>query len=116
MPWRLIGFILLFGIFVVFIAFNLGNTCDINLIFHSFSKVPVFLTALVSFVLGMLGTLPFTLSIVLKKKTKAGGPAPAGTSSGEKTSKAKKKLFKKDKKAPAVDGDLGGDNGPYGIN
>jgi uncharacterized integral membrane protein len=110
MPWRLIGFIVLFGIFVVFISFNLGNACDINLIVHTFTGVPVYLTALFSFVLGMLCTVPFMLSRLLKKKSKTPADSPAGGVS----SKTKKKAEKKS--ASDFDGDLGGENGPYGIN
>ncbi|MDR1238526.1 MAG: hypothetical protein LBK27_00270 [Treponema sp.] len=71
MPWRLIGFIILFGIFLVFIGFNLENRCDISFVFHVFPQVPVFLTAFFSFVVGMLCTLPFAVAIRKKRKNKA---------------------------------------------
>jgi uncharacterized integral membrane protein len=108
MPWRLISFIVLFGIFVVFIAFNLGNTCNINLLFHTFSDVPVFLTVLVSYALGMFCSLPFVISLALKKKNKA----PKEPSLSGKPAAAKKKAGKKIEDAYLE----GGDNGPYGIN
>lgn len=70
MPWRLIGFILLFGIFLFFIAFNLDNRCDINFGFQKIEGVPVFLTAFSSFVLGMFCAIPFVFSFRRKKKEK----------------------------------------------
>ncbi|MDR1445710.1 MAG: hypothetical protein LBI90_02315 [Treponema sp.] len=70
MPWRLIGFILIFAVFLVFIAFNLQNNCDINLIFRVFPEVPVYLTAFSSFILGMFCAIPFILGIRKKKSGK----------------------------------------------
>ena len=97
MPWRLIGFIIILGIFLVFIAFNLDNKCDINVVFHTFKDVPVFLTAFASFVLGMLCAVPLAVSLRLKKKNKGekeergkdkkdGGKKGAGEKSGPETS------------------------------
>jgi uncharacterized integral membrane protein len=71
MPWRLIGFILLFGIFLAFITVNLGNVSDISFGFREFTGVPVYLTVFASFITGMLCALPFIFSL-RKKKEKAG--------------------------------------------
>jgi uncharacterized integral membrane protein len=70
MPWRLIGFIIIFAVFLVFIAFNLQNSCDINLIFRVFPEVPVYLTAFSSFILGMLCAIPFIPALKKKKDGK----------------------------------------------
>jgi uncharacterized integral membrane protein len=118
MPWRLIGFILLFGIFLVFIAFNLGNKCDINFGFRVFNEVPVFLTAFSSFALGMLCALPFIFSIRRKKKDKAAGKGEPPTAlpaeiPGEQGSKGRKKWGKK---SAAPDAGIPEEGGPYGIN
>ena len=111
MPLRLIGFILAFGVFLVFVAFNLGNTCDINFGFTSLKDVPVFLTAFSSFVLGMLCSLPFMLRARLKRKNKA--------EKGEDTAadaKPKKRWGKK-KDAPSTPENSSFSNGgPYGVN
>jgi uncharacterized integral membrane protein len=91
MPWRLIGFILLFGIFLVFIVFNLDNRCNINFGFRVFSEVPVFLTVFTSFIVGMLCTLPFAFAIRKKRKDKAGknpGPGLPVPKPGKKRGKA----------------------------
>ena len=69
MPWRLIGLILIFAILLLFVGFNMGNTCDINFWFTKDKAVirdaPVFLTVFFSVFAGMLCTLPF----VLRKRT-----------------------------------------------
>ncbi|MDR1099159.1 MAG: hypothetical protein LBL28_01625 [Treponema sp.] len=112
MPWRLIGFIVLLGIFLVFIAFNLDNRCDINFGFRVFQGVPVFFTVFSSFVVGMLCALPFAVSLRKKKK--------------DRLEKAKKdtdlpppKPGKKRGKSPDLP-ELSPlppeDEGPYGIN
>lgn len=61
MPFKLIGTIILLVLITIFCGFNLeeANKCDINLIFHVFEKVPVFLTVLTSFLAGIVVMLPF---------------------------------------------------------
>jgi uncharacterized integral membrane protein len=120
MPWRLIGFILLFGIFLVFIAFNLGNKCDIRFWFGvEFQEVPVFLTAFASFILGMLCSVPFVFSLRRKKKDKPGKNAGDSSGkllpeiSGDPALKPRKKWGKK-KDAPETG--LPEETNPYGIN
>jgi uncharacterized integral membrane protein len=107
MPWRLILFIIVFAVFLGFIAFNLGNTCDISFGFTSFKDVPVFFTVFSSFMLGMLCTLPVVFG---RKKRK--DPA-------KDEPKLKKKWGKK-KDEPAelapVEGGVFSDGGPYGVN
>jgi uncharacterized integral membrane protein len=103
MPWRLIGWILILGVFLVFIALNLGNSCGISFGFHTFSNVPVYLTALSSFVLGLLCAVPVMVSLYFGKRK--GGPAK------EKKEKGRKKGGET---APAEV--LPGENGPYGID
>jgi uncharacterized integral membrane protein len=110
MPWRLIGFIVLFGIFLVFIAFNLGNTCDINFGFRVFQQVPVFLTAFASFALGLFCAIPFILSFRLKKKDKPGKDGVAVPAD-----KPAKKWGKK-QEISELESPSEGDKGPYGIN
>jgi uncharacterized integral membrane protein len=122
MPWRLIGFILFFGIFLVFIAFNLGNNCDINFGFGvEFKDVPVFLTAFASFILGMLCAVPFVFSIRRKKKDKTAGKggAPAALPaefSGDPADGKPRKRWGKKNDAPPVGAEGPEEGGPYGIN
>ena len=67
MPWRLILFIVVFAVFLVFITFNLDNRCDISFGVVVFPSVPVFLTVFASFFLGLLCTLPFIASAQKKR-------------------------------------------------
>ena len=70
---RLIIFIIIFAIFLAFIVLNLENKCDISFGFIAFNEVPVFLSALSSFVLGMLVTVPLLLTRGKKREK----PAPS---------------------------------------
>jgi uncharacterized integral membrane protein len=74
MPWRLIGFIILFGILLAFTALNLDNRCNINFGFREFQEVPVFFTAFASFAAGLICALPFVLAFRGKKKVPAAKP------------------------------------------
>ena len=69
MPWRLIQIIITFAIFILLVAFNLGNKCNVSIGFYTFKDVPVFLTAFSAFVLGMLCSLPFVIKGKIKRKT-----------------------------------------------
>ena len=71
MPWRLIIFIIIFAVFLVFITFNLENKCDISFGIVSIKEVPVFVTVFTSFAMGLLCALPLVIHI---KKKKAGLP------------------------------------------
>jgi len=71
MPWRLILFIIIFIVFLVFITFNLDNRCDLSFGVVKFEQVPVFLSVFVSFVLGLICSLPFILLTKRKKGEKS---------------------------------------------
>ena len=67
---RLICFLLIFAVFLVFIGLNLGNNCDVNLGFRTFTNTPVYITALGSFFLGMLCSIPVLLAFKDRKQQK----------------------------------------------
>jgi uncharacterized integral membrane protein len=126
-----IFFILVFAIFLCFIVFNLGNASDVSLGFTSFSDIPVFVTALFSFALGMLFTFPVLFTVGRSRRQKA-AKALAEKSQGEdaqgeplriadsKEQVPKKKLFgRKPPKNPdpVPDEDkIKKENSPYGID
>jgi uncharacterized integral membrane protein len=56
MPWRLIKFIVIFALFLIFIFFNIDNKSDINFGFTRIREAPVYLTVFTSFVIGMAVT------------------------------------------------------------
>jgi uncharacterized integral membrane protein len=103
MPWRLIGFILLFAFCLVFIGFNLDNPCDISFGFFELSGVPVYLIAFSAFVLGMLWAVPYIISLRLKRK-----PSRDAVTD-------KKKRDPRKGQAPEEEL-LPGPGGPYGID
>ncbi|HCC38225.1 MAG TPA: hypothetical protein DEQ14_11815 [Treponema sp.] len=111
MPWRLIGFIITFGVFLVFAAFNLENSSDINFGFASIKNIPVFITAFSSFILGMLCALPVAFRSGTKKKQKI---AARETTGNEKNKNHKEKKSEFPEIEPIDTGFSGG--GPYGVN
>lgn len=56
---RLITTIISLVVLAFFVGFNLDNKCDVNLLFHTFRQTPVFFTIIISFVIGIIFTLPF---------------------------------------------------------
>ncbi|GHV60598.1 hypothetical protein AGMMS49587_02440 [Spirochaetia bacterium] len=116
MPWRLIGFILIFALLVVFIAFNLDNKSDISFGFAKIEQAPVYLTAFSSFALGMILAVPFVISLRLKRKAPRGeadAPSPRRWGKGKKkddSGEAEEIL------GEASNGVPRGGGGPYGIN
>jgi uncharacterized integral membrane protein len=116
MPWKLLGFIVFFGILLVFIGLNLGNSCDISFGFTTVKAVPIYLTGFSAFVLGLLCAIPLMISLRFKKNKSRNTPAvDAGDT---KNPKFGKKRSRQKKDAPPEEGvtqdAFGG--GPYGIN
>ena len=68
MPWKLILFIIVIVFVAIFVGVNHATVCNISLIFTEFQQVPVYITILVSFIVGILIMLPFTVG---KKRGKA---------------------------------------------
>lgn len=60
MPWRLILFAIFLILLVCFVGVNLSNTCAVSLIFVTYQDVPVYISILIAFALGMLIMIPFT--------------------------------------------------------
>ncbi|MDR2068493.1 MAG: hypothetical protein LBP71_01315 [Spirochaetaceae bacterium] len=116
MPWRLIGFVVFFGILLVFIGLNLNNSCDISFGFTTIEAVPIYLTVFSAFVLGLFCTIPLMVSLRFRKSKSR--DAPAVDAGDTKNHKAGKKRNKKKDENPAEDVvqvpfDGGGS---YGIN
>jgi len=103
---RLISFIVVFVIFLCFIMFNLPNKCDVSFGFTTIKDVPIFLSALFSFLLGMLVTVP----MILFGKKKPKPVMPETSNSGSKLN-----LFKK-AEIKSVPDDIKKEDSPYGID
>ena len=68
---RLIVFILICSIFLVFIVFNLENKSDISFGFMTFEEIPVFVIVFSAFLFGMLFAVPFAVSFGKNRKNPA---------------------------------------------
>ena len=124
MPIKLIGTIILLILVTIFAGVNLDNKCDITFIFYTFKDIPVFMTVIISFAIGAVVMLPFTLGRKRKKNQKVEQKPQeqpvkatkeesktlfdfkikrdASPEKGEKPKKEKKSLFgRKSKKAEA---------------
>ena len=123
-----IFFILVFAVFLCFIIFNLGNASNVSLGFKIFTDVPVFVTALFSFALGMLFVFPLIFTVGRKRKLKAAraraeSPQIEGGDSrivDSRVQPQKKKLFGfKPSKKPDPSSEeekIQKENSPYGID
>ncbi len=70
MPWKFVTVLVILGIVLLFVAFNVNNTSDISFGIYRAEDVPIFLSLFIAFFLGFLVTLPFALSSS-SRKTKA---------------------------------------------
>ena len=70
MPWRLILMIIVVAVFLVFITFNMENRCDISFFGAVIPQVPIFITIFISFVFGLLFTIPLIFMILRKRNLK----------------------------------------------
>lgn len=61
MPFRLFFLAVVMLLLVVFIGFNIENRCNVSFVFHTLEDVPVVVTILSSFALGLVAALPFAL-------------------------------------------------------
>jgi len=82
-PWRLVQFVLIFAVFLVFVMFNLENRSDIDLGFARFENVPVFITAFFSFILGTVITIPLAVGLWLRKRKGADRKRKGGNARGD---------------------------------
>ena len=106
---RLLVFIFIFAIFLVFMVFNLGNKSNVSLGFTVFEEIPIFLTAFLSFVLGLLFSLPFFLGRGRKKSSQDQlSNAPSG--------ETKKRQWLKKKDTPQSQDEIKKQDSPYGID
>ena len=91
---RLIFFIIIFAIFLGFIVLNLEHKTDISFGFITFEEIPVFLSILASFALGMLFAIPLAFSLSRKKKKKAEIQQANDVKKEKKEAEAKDKIKK----------------------
>ena len=108
---RLLGTILSLVVLAFFVGFNLDNKCNVNVLVHTFQNVPVFITIIISFVVGVLFTMPFAFSYKSQKKKEA------KNNQVQVVDKKTKKLFsKKDSKTSEKQSETGTKNEESDIN
>jgi uncharacterized integral membrane protein len=70
-PWKLVLFLILMTLFVVFAGFNIKNVSDISVGFTTITDVPIFLSLFIAFLAGAFLTLPFAFGRRRKKEKSA---------------------------------------------
>jgi len=95
---RLIVFIVIFAVFLGFIVLNLNNKCDISFGFKSFSEVPIFISIFISFVMGMLVSIPMVLS--LRRARKKPAQSESGDTNPDSMEAKKRSFLSRRKKIP----------------
>ena len=124
---RFISVIVVFALFLAFIVLNMPNRCNISFGFKVVEDVPVFISVLFSFMLGMLFALPFGFSLSRRlKKTSHSKQTSTSTSASSAELPGKKKLWGKGKDkskgkvivddTPSVAEEISDENNPYGID
>lgn len=94
MPWRMIRFLLIIAVVIVFIGLNAGNRSDISFWFNgkaSFTDVPIYFSLFGAYVLGAVSVIPFALNSSMIKYKKR-----------RKEKKIEKQLGKAQKKAVEI--------------
>ena len=90
---RLVGTIVVLVLLAFFVGFNLDNKCSVNLLVHEFENVPVFFTITISFVAGIIFSLPFAFFNRSSKQKKK--ESVNATLSVKSPKKERKPFFKK---------------------
>ena len=91
MPWRMIRFLLIIAVVIVFIGLNAGNRSDISFWFNgkaSFTEVPIYVSLFGAYLLGAISVIPFALNSTIIKYKKR-----------RKNKKVQKELDRAEKKA-----------------
>lgn len=111
MVFKLITAIISLVIIACFVGFNLGNSCDVNVLFYNFKDAPVIYTVLVSFILGIASTIPFLVKSYLdgrmtdkEKEQKKIQKALKKAKREEEAKRRKEEILKKrkEKKVPEI--------------
>ena len=113
---RLISIIVILTVFLVFIVLNMKNISDISFGFKTFQDIPVFISVLFSFVLGMLFALPFGFSLSRKLRKKSKEELPPEKARKKRWGKGKTKGAAAAEDTPSVVEEIKQDPSQYGID
>ncbi len=67
MRFRLISFVIILSLALIFVGFNLNNRCTLSFVVYTVKDIPVFYPILIAFTVGMLSSFPFVMT---KRKEK----------------------------------------------
>jgi|ABPT01.1.fsa_nt_gi uncharacterized integral membrane protein len=67
-PWKLIIFLVILAVFVLFAGFNISHTSTISFGFYKFEDIPIFVSLFIAFILGAFVMLPFVIFSGRKKR------------------------------------------------
>ena len=116
MPWKLILFLIALVLLLIFAGLNMNNAADISFGFKVLHEVPIFVSLLLSFILGIVFSIPFLINAGIRKKSRsvrAGRDEPItgySDGAGKKSRPAKKRKNEKsgtgtESEAPFADDD-----------
>ncbi len=83
MPWRLVAFIVILGLVVIFAGFNIGNSSDVSFGFQVVEDVPIFISLFFAFVVGVIVMTPFVVGRARRNRRRAEPPAEAPAAAPE---------------------------------
>lgn len=90
MPLRLIAFLIVAALLIVFAGFNAGHTSDISFGFTTIHDVPIFVSLFAAFALGVVVSLPLITIARFKRRKSAKTPKPPKITSGGSRDKKNK--------------------------
>lgn len=70
MPWRMLRFLIIMAIVILFVGLNAGHTSHIRFWFGEkayFENVPIFISLFGAYVLGALSVIPFAVNRSISK-------------------------------------------------
>ena len=76
MPWRLITFVIILGLVVIFAGFNTTDTSNISFGVYVAEDVPIFISLFFAFAVGMVMMVPFLIGSTRKKRVRRGKVDP----------------------------------------
>ncbi|AEE16072.1 hypothetical protein [Treponema brennaborense] len=89
MPWRLISFIVCLILITIFAGFNLDNKCNISFGFTVLPNIPIFLSLMASFLIGVVVMLPFTFGKRRKDRRSQPGASAVPNEAGKSSAAGK---------------------------
>ena len=110
MPFKLLAYIAISTLALVFIGFNLDNRCDISLAFVTLRQVPIVITILSSFLLGLLVAFLASLGGKFGAKRQAGRVGGAQAAAPYKPEASKSGGGRRKPKAAEPEASVDGDD------